>query len=59
MGAQGESGRCPFTEQADRELVCLIARASAFTDRRFDVSSCPLGAGSARGRTCAVRVLGT
>ena len=36
MGAYlGESRRCPFTEQTDRKLVCIIARASAVTDRGF------------------------
>ena len=40
-------GGCPFTEQNDRQLVCIIAKASASTDRSFRVSPCPLGAGSA------------
>ena len=48
MGAHlGESGGCPFTEQADRELVCLIPKAASNTDRSLCFSSRSLGAGSA------------
>ena len=37
----------PFTEQTDRKLVRIVAKASASTDRGFRVSPCPLGAGTA------------
>ena len=48
MGAHlGESGGYAFTEQADRELVCLFAKASAYTDRSLCTSPRSLGAGSA------------
>ena len=48
MGAHlGESGGCPFTEQTDRKVACIIAKASASTDRSFRISQLPLGAGSA------------
>ena len=45
MGAYlGKSNGCPFTEQADRKLVCLFAKASFYTDRSVGISSHSLGA---------------
>ena len=48
MGAHlGDSGECAFTEQTDRELVCIVAKAPTFSDHSHRISRCRLGGGSA------------